>query len=339
MQKVFKCPFCSKKYVDKKALYNHSSKMHPGEIPAGMSVAQVYFNYKNKKTGGRCVICGAPTVFNETTEKYERLCSAECKEKYRQDFKKKMISKYGKEHLLDSAEQQKKMLANRKISGVYVWSDGKSKFNYTGSYEHDFLQFLDKFLDLSPNDVFAPAPQVFKYMDGDKERFYIPDFYIASINTLIEIKDGQDNLNTHYHRVVTDKHKEDLKDEVMRKQTQYNYVKVVNKDYSIFLNFLYDLKNEKVKPTECRKPVINISESINMVENRLLTESFTSSLEGEPINENVSILYVSRLGNTDITVQFRGIFDYCDRWEQFAENNNIDKWAYISDLLPKGGEQ
>ena len=252
-----------------------------------MTAAQVYFNFKNKKTSGRCVMCGKETKWNETLEKYDRLCSAECKNKYREDFRKKMIAKYGKEHLLNSEEQQRKMLANRKISGTYIWSDGKSQFPYTGSYEKDFLQFLDKFMDLNPNDIFAPAPQTFRYMDGDKERFYIPDFYIASINTLIEIKDGQDNVNKHYHRVVTDKHKEDLKDELMRKQTQYNYVKVVNKDYSIFLNFLYDLKNEKVKPTECRKPVINISESINMVENLLLTESFTSSLEGEPINEDV----------------------------------------------------
>ena len=69
------------------------------------------------------------------------------------------------------------------------------------------------------------------------------------------------------------------------------------------------------------------------------TSSLWHDKKEEPINENVSILYVSRLGNTDITVRFRGIFDYCDRWEQFAENNNIDKWAYISDLLPKGSEK
>ena len=69
------------------------------------------------------------------------------------------------------------------------------------------------------------------------------------------------------------------------------------------------------------------------------TSSLWHDKKEEPINENVSILYVSRLGNTDITVQYRGIFDYCDRWEQFAEENNIDKWAYISDLLPKGSEK
>lgn len=287
MKKVFKCPFCNKKYMNKPALYSHIEKEHPSEIPTGMPVSQAYFNAKYNKTHGRCVMCSKPTKWNESVERYERLCSAECKQKYRDDFRQKMIKRYGKECLLDDPEQQKKMLANRSISGMYEWSDGKSKFSYTGSYEKDFLQFLDKFMRFSPNDIIAPAPQVFKYMDGDKERFYIPDFYIASINTLVEIKDGGSNPNMHTHRTGNDARKEALKDEVMRKQTQYNYVKITDKDYSIFINFLIALKDERIKETECRRPVISISESFNQIENLLMVETFKSELEGQPISEEV----------------------------------------------------
>ena len=287
MQKVFKCPYCNKKYIDKKALYEHIGSKHPEQIPVGMPVSQVYFNNKYKKTGGRCVICGKPTKWNETVERYDRICSSECKAKYKADFSKKMIKKYGKEHLCDSDEQQKKMLAARSISGVYTWSDGKSKFTYTGSYEHDFLIFLDKFMNLNPNDIFAPAPQVFKYKDDQgKDRFYIPDFYIASINTLVEIKAR--NQNEHFNRTGTGALKEQMKDKLMREQTQYNFVKVLDKDYSIFLNFLIDLKNEKLKATECKKPIVTISESVSLVENALLNEEFISELEDKPVPEDLT---------------------------------------------------
>lgn len=275
LKKVSKCIYCSKKYVDKKALYNHIEKMHGDYVPSNISISQHYFNVKNKKTCGRCVICGNVSKWNESVERYERFCSEECKNRYRDDFKKKMMQKYGKEHLLNDVDQQKKMLANRSISGKYLWSDNKSTTLYTGSYEHDFLKFLDYFVNLSPNDVVAPAPQVFDYIDEDgTKRFYIPDFYIASINTLVEIKDGGSNPNKHYNRQEIDARKERLKDEVMRNQKDYNYVKVVDKDYSIFMNFLIDLKNENIEMKEFKKPIISISESFNIVNNKLFSEEY-----------------------------------------------------------------
>lgn len=246
----YKCPFCTNRYVanDKKdqpkaksALYAHMEEQHHEDLH-GLSPAQVYFNYKYKKTRGSCVMCHAETKWNESVERYERFCSEKCKEAYREEFKKRMKAKYGTEHLLDDPEQQKKMLANRKISGVYTWSDGKSKSKYTGSYEREFLEFLDLVMRMTPTDVFSPAPQIFHYTYENKDHFYIPDFYIATLNLLIEIKDGGSNPNKHHKIQEVDKVKEKLKDQTMKKQTQYNYIKVVDKDYSIFLNYLMDLK-------------------------------------------------------------------------------------------------
>jgi len=210
-------------------------------------------------------MCGKETKWNEVTERYERICGDDCTERYKEQFKDRMIGKYGKVHLLDDPDQQKKMLANRKISGIYRWTDKKNTTQFVGSYELDFLKFLDLFLGHNPKDVISPAPQTFYYTDTDgTERFYIADFYIPSISCLVEIKDGGDNPNTHPNRQTIDAGKEKLKDEMMSSQKDYNYVKVINKNYAPFLNFLIDVKNENLNINEIKNPVISISEAMKI---------------------------------------------------------------------------
>jgi endogenous inhibitor of DNA gyrase (YacG/DUF329 family) len=245
---IFKCPFCDTKYVAddpkkkanaKKSLYEHMEKNHYDDLD-GLSPAQVYFNYKYNKTHGTCVICGKETAWNESTERYNRFCSDACKEKYRQQFLERM--KKRPDWDLNDPDVQKKMLSKRKISGEYKWRDKKTKTKYVGSYEREFLEFLDIVMELDPSDVFGPAPQIFEYKYDGKTHFYIPDFYIASLNVVIEIKDGGDNPNKHPKIQEVDKEKERLKDEVMKKQKQVYYLKVVDRDYSIFLNWLLAIK-------------------------------------------------------------------------------------------------
>jgi len=247
---IFKCPYCDNRYIanDKKdypkaksALYTHMETTHKDKL-GDLSPAQAYFNFKYKKTHGSCVMCHKETKWNESVERYERFCSEKCKEAYREMFKQRMMKKYGKEHLLDDPSQQKKMLENRSISGKYKWSDGKSETKYTGSYEKEFLEFLDVVMNMSPTDVFSPAPQIFHYEYEGKDHFYIPDFYIATLNLIVEIKDGGSNPNNHQKIQQVDKAKEKLKDTVMKKQKEHNYIKVIDKDYSIFLNYLLELK-------------------------------------------------------------------------------------------------
>jgi predicted nucleic acid-binding Zn ribbon protein len=240
---VFKCPFCDQKYIAlkpkdkpnaKKSLYEHMEIKHYDDLN-GLSPAQVYFNWKYKKDHGSCVICGKETKWNESTERYERFCSEKCKQKYREEFKKRMKDKYGKEHLLDDPEVQKKMLSKRKISGKYTWStDKKIKIPYVGSY--------DIVMHYEGTDVIGPAPQIFEYKYEGKVHFYIPDFYIQSLNLILEVKDGGENPNKHPKIQKVDKEKERLKDQVMKKQTKYNYLKITDKDYSILLNYLFNLK-------------------------------------------------------------------------------------------------
>ena len=273
--------------MNKPALYSHIETTHPQYLNEKMSASRLYFNMKNKKEKGQCIICRLETPWNEATERYDRLHNGKCTEIYREQFKTRMISKHGKVHLLDSPEQQKKMLANRKISGEYTWSDGISKTQYVGSYELDFLKFLDLFLEMNPSDVVCPAPQVFRYIDEDgKERFYIPDMYIPSINTLVEIKDGGKNPNMHHKIQDVDKKREALKDSVLRSQKDFNYVKVTDKEYHTFMNFLMKLKQEEISEKEIKKPVIMIGEASKIF--RQLHPSEGIIQEGEDIMSEIN---------------------------------------------------
>lgn len=249
-KKVTLCPICKEKIMNSKdnsELYNHIETKHSSLLINNITPSQLLFNMKYKKNFGTCVMCGKKTEWNETSGRYNRFCSNECKEDYVKEFKNRMVNTYGREHLLNDPDKQKEMLANRKISGVYEWSDGKSKFTYTGSYELKFLQFLDLFMNWSPLDIIAPAPMIFDYKDeSDIDRFYIPDFYILSLNLIVECKDGGDNPNTHHKIQDVDKVKEKIKDDMMNSQKNYNYVKITNNEFNQFLDFLIKLKNNKV---------------------------------------------------------------------------------------------
>ena len=246
----YKCIFCDYKSKEKNDLYKHIEEEHEHQIPKNMTVAQLYFNYKNKylleKNNGTCVICGEPTLWCESAERYERFCNNpnhRCREIYRENFIKNMVKTYGKEHLLDDVEQQKKMLANRKISGEYIWSNGTYKTLYTGSYEKDFLEFMDHVLGWSnPQDIMMPAPQIFNYQTKDGTRhFYLVDVFISSLNLLIEIKASD---NKHYRE--RDIEVEKIKDKTLE-NSEFNFIKVYDKDYSGFFNWLIKFREDNLK--------------------------------------------------------------------------------------------
>jgi very-short-patch-repair endonuclease len=73
---------------------------------------------------------------------------------------------------------------------------------------------------------------VFKYTFKDKEHYYIPDFFIPTLNLVIEIKSS---TNNHYR--LRDIEQEKEKDRVLEK-SKYNYIKIFDKDYSEFLEKL-----------------------------------------------------------------------------------------------------
>lgn len=265
---MFECKLCEdshERFKTIEGLYSHLERKHNDEIPPDWSVEQFAYYLKTGKKHGTCVICKGKTKFNPKTGKYYRLCeNPKCKEKNREIFEKRMIGKYGKVSLLDDPEQQRKMLANRSISGEYTWSDGTKK-TYTGSYEYDFLRFLDILMDYPSRDVITPSPHTYYYEYEGKKHFYIPDLYIESLNLEIEIKDGGDNPNTHHKIQDVDKVKERLKDQVLLSQTSVSYIKITNKSYDTFMKYLMELKDQynKLDRREKFTPIFILAENYN----------------------------------------------------------------------------
>lgn len=247
MRKVssYKCPHCGKKYMSLQTWGNHVYSQHSGLVPQDWSYARYFYFLQTGKNHGTCIICKKDTEWNEATQKYERFCNnPECKQKYREMFKQRMIQKYGKVTLLNDEQQQRKMLQKRRISGKYKFSNG-TIIPYTGSYEKDFLIFLDTFLHFDPNDLMMPSPHTYEYdykNPNDKENegkhFYIPDAFIPSINLEIEIKQG---TNTHPKMLKVDAIKTLEKDEMMKTIKGIHYIRIIDKDYTKFMDLLTEL--------------------------------------------------------------------------------------------------
>ena len=240
---VFKCPFCKKKYVVKDALMDHLREEHDDELH-NLPPEQIYFNYTNKyaltKENGISVISGKPTKFNLITCRYERFANEKERQQYRELFKERMKKVYGTDNLLTDPERQKQMLAKRHISGTYTWEDGTTS-TFTGKLEEKFLSFLEHNLGWeNPTDVFSPAPQIFRYLDPDgKEHFHIPDFYISSLNLIVNIKSAD---NKHYR--LRDIQMEKAQDEEIKK-SKFNYIKIYDNEISKFPGLIEQIK---IKP-------------------------------------------------------------------------------------------
>lgn len=244
--KIYRCQFCNYNIASDKTIKGvnspkhkmglHYETKHKYLIPGNMTGFQFFYFLLTKKDHGSCIICKNNTEFNEITMKYSRFCTnPKCKQIYKADRDKKMIAKYGKLYLTDDPEMQKKMLANRKIGGIYTWSDNKTQLGYVSSYELDFLKLLDLQLKWPASDILSPSPHTYTYKYQNKDHFYIPDFYIPSLNLEIEIKSSirMERQNPE------SKEKEILKDELMKSlKTLVNYIKIDDKQYNEFISLI-----------------------------------------------------------------------------------------------------
>jgi hypothetical protein len=245
---IFKCPVCHEPFKKLGGFTRHMELMHPNIIPNGWSGARFYYYVITGKDHGSCIVCKHDTEWNEASQKYNRFCNnPKCKEKYRNVFKSRMIQKYGKVHLLNDANKQREMLKARHISGSYTFSD-KTKVDYVGSYELDFLKMMDTFLHWPSSDIMGPSPHTYSYdyknpndKGNEGTKFYIPDFFIPSLCLEIEIKEN----TTHHPKILEiDKVKEACKDELMKTIPGINYLKLVDKDYAPFFALLLQLKDD-----------------------------------------------------------------------------------------------
>jgi hypothetical protein len=162
--------------------------------------------------------------------------------KIREKRKRTMKKLYGSEHALKNKIFREKALIKNKqtlkekynvihnmhIPGVFEnWQ--KSCFRlkpykntalyYQASYEFDFLE---KYINIFPEIQRGPS---LKYKYEEKEKLYFPDFYIPSLNLIVEIKNS--------YLAKRDK------DIILAKQTVaisngYNFILIKDKDYREF---------------------------------------------------------------------------------------------------------
>lgn len=243
-----KCRLCGRTFINKDSLIRHIDKSHSDQIPTDWTAAR-YENYlRTGKTHGTCVICKEDTQWNDVTGKYCRFCGKQsCKDKARKIAEENLLKTKGITHsqMLSDPDFQRKMIYSKKTSGVYRFSNGtgNSEIHYDSSYGKDFLEMLDYFMGFNEDDIVGPSPNTYVYKYDGKNHFYIPDYYIPSLNLEVEIKDGGDNPNKHPKIQSVDKVKESLKDKVMEK-AKVNYVKISNKQYTTFYRMLLELKEK-----------------------------------------------------------------------------------------------
>ena len=259
-QKRYKCPVCSNKiYLRFGDWANHIDVNHPDLIPEDWTPARYLYFLQTGMREGHCVECKQPTDWNEGSQKYERYCkNPACKQKYIKRAKSRMVGKYGKEHILDDPSIQRKMQAAKHISGKVKFDDG-GYVEYVGTYEKEFLEMLNTF-GFSSNDIISPSPNTYYYYykndndpENEGEKFYIPDFFIPSLNLEIEIKT---QMNTHHKIQDIDKVKEKLKDEMMMSIPSIRYMKLSDKDYTSFFDLLINIREESEKERIIVKPAM-----------------------------------------------------------------------------------
>ena len=275
---TYKCPYCDKRF-NKENLVIHVGDKHDDMIPQGYSAFRVVFDYVNKKPAGyngKCIICGNETGWDEAKGKYNRLCNnPECKKKYVKQFEDRMMKSKGVTRISSTADGQAKMLANRKISGEYKFQDGGIK-TYTGTYEKKALEFMDKVMNIKSEDVTTPGP-IMEYMFEGKKHIYISDIYYAPYNLIIEVKDGGDNPNNR--SMPEYRAKQIAKEKWIIKNTDFNYLRLTNNDFSQLLAAFMELKMEMSNDTPERVIRINEGQYIEESNNELSFKSDKDLLE------------------------------------------------------------
>ena len=226
--KIFIFPLDKAKFNTKGAMYSYIEETYPQMLSESMPPSRLYFNLKYKKTVGKCVMTGRPTEWNNVTERYDRFYDEKAREAYREMFKRRMLSKFGKYHILDNPEQQKKMLDNRGISIEYKWANGEIT-TVNSKLEEKFLLYLEATYKFNRH-CFMEAPTIYYKLDNGTSTFYLPDFYIPSLNLIVEIKGS----NPHYQE--RDSYKEKLKEQYTRGEG-FNFVQINDENYLEFNTF------------------------------------------------------------------------------------------------------
>lgn len=136
-------------------------------------------------------------------------------EKIKEKSKKTCVKKYD----VEKPNQNKEIFEKSLKSALKLKPFRDTNLWYQGTYE---LDFLDKYYDLFHDMQRASS---IKYIFNEKNKIYHPDFYILSLNLIIEIK------STYF----LEKNSESV--EAKKKATiaaGFDYIMILDKDYTKF---------------------------------------------------------------------------------------------------------
>ena len=276
MAKTYKCQYCEKRFI-RKDLINHIENKHEEMIPEGFSASRLVYNQINKVSYGKCRVCGKETTWNEKAGRYNVLCSnPKCKEHMREEYKKNMLRVKGTYNILNDPEQQKKMLANRSISGKYKFTTDGGELTYTGSYEKKCLEFMDVVMQIPSTDILSPGPTLEYEYNGEKH-FYITDFYYIPYNLIIEVKDGGDNPNNKKSvGMISSREKTIEKEHLITDKGEYNYIRLTNNNFAQLIEIFMVIKEKLLEGDVSKTYKINESVLLETSDRSTLSKNFKS---------------------------------------------------------------
>lgn len=136
-------------------------------------------------------------------------------EESKEKLKNTNLERYGVEYPMQVLEFFEKQQRNSKKLEYY-----NDKLYFQGSYEKDFLEHMYK---LGMIDFIERGPYIkYNYL-GENKRHY-PDFFIPKFNLIIEIK------SSYYYNKFLEMNKAKMSECI---KIGYNYIFIINKNYSI----------------------------------------------------------------------------------------------------------
>lgn len=297
------CKYCNRYLSTRKVGIEHIEKMHADKLEEeGLTVTQALWLGDHDTLTGRCTCC--PTCkeitgwCDKTGKPYRISTNPACRARVAAQAERNLAGVGKDKHtMMSDMEHQREMLRNRKTSGKYKFQDGQT-VDYSSQLELNWLMFCDKVLDLKSYMIQEP-PESFTYHDPktNTDRQYSPDYYLPDYNLLVEIKDGGDKPNGNPAYLEETRYKVYLKDEVMKAQKKYNFIRISGKNYGAFMEALFTIVSKDLNqiPTNSQR-----HETLCVI-----TESAVADEPQIPVDKsypNISniVLAVKYIGFTDM---------------------------------------
>jgi hypothetical protein len=133
------------------------------------------------------------------------------------EIKTKIKNTFLKNYGVENPLQNKKIFEKQQKSAFKLKQYKDTNIHYRGSYE---LDFLENFYCIFPDITNSKS---IKYILNQKDHYYFPDFYIPSLNLMIEIKNSY--LAKSCKEQIAVKAKAAI-------DNGFNYMMIIDKDYT-----------------------------------------------------------------------------------------------------------